>query len=54
MTAIAATMHTPVQGMRGDLWKRYAGIILDGLRPEGASPLRPVAAPRKLIESPGG
>ena len=46
-------MHTPVQGMRGDLWKRYAGIILDGLRPEGASPLRPVAPPRKLIESHG-
>jgi hypothetical protein len=43
-----------VQGVRGDLWKRYAGIVLDGLRPEGASPLRPGAPSRKLIESPGG
>jgi AcrR family transcriptional regulator len=54
LTAIAATMHAPVQGVRSDLWKRYAGIVLDGLRPEGASPLRPGAPPRKLIEAPGG
>ena len=54
LTAVAGTMHAPVQGVREDLWKRYAGIILDGLRPEGASPLRPGAPPRKLIENPGG
>jgi AcrR family transcriptional regulator len=54
LTAVAGTMHAPVQGVRDDLWKRYAGIILDGLRPEGASPLRPGAPPRKLIENPGG
>jgi AcrR family transcriptional regulator len=54
LTAVAGTMHAPVQGVRDDLWKRYAGIILDGLRPEGASPLRPGAPPRRLIENPGG
>jgi AcrR family transcriptional regulator len=54
LTAVAGTMHAPVQGVRDDLWKRYAGIILDGLRPEGASPLRTGAPPRKLIENPGG
>jgi AcrR family transcriptional regulator len=27
-----------------DLWRRYLGIVLDGMRPAGASPL-PVAAP---------
>lgn len=27
-----------------DLWRRYLGIVLDGMRPEGASPL-PVRAP---------
>lgn len=27
-----------------DLWRRYLGIVLDGLRPSGATPL-PVAAP---------
>jgi AcrR family transcriptional regulator len=54
LMAIAATMQAPVKGVRDDLWKRYAGIVLDGLRPEGASPLRPGAPPRKLIENPGG
>jgi AcrR family transcriptional regulator len=53
LTAVAATMHAPVQGVRADLWKRYAGIVLDGLRPEGASPLRPGAPPRRLIENRG-
>jgi AcrR family transcriptional regulator len=54
LMAIAATMQAPVTGVRDDLWKRYAGIVLDGLRPEGALPLRPGAPPRKLIENPGG
>jgi AcrR family transcriptional regulator len=54
LMAIAATMQAPVKGVRDDLWKRYAGIVLDGLRPEGASPLRPGAPPRKLIENRGG
>ena len=34
-----------------DVWKRYLGVILDGMRPEGASPLSPrapsVRAPRR-------
>lgn len=53
LTATAATMQSPWPGVRPDLWKRYARVILDGLRPEGASPLRPGAPPRKLIERPG-
>lgn len=31
-------------GVSPDLWRRYLGIVLDGLRPQGASAL-PVAAP---------
>jgi AcrR family transcriptional regulator len=52
LAATAATMQSPWPGVRPDLWKRYARVILDGLRPEGASPLRPGAPPRKLIEQP--
>jgi AcrR family transcriptional regulator len=50
MMAAAATMQTPVPGVRPDLWKRYVGVILDGLRPEGATRLRPGAPARRLIE----
>jgi AcrR family transcriptional regulator len=50
LMATAATMQAPVAGVREDLWKRYARVILDGLRPEGASQLRPGAPPRKVIE----
>jgi AcrR family transcriptional regulator len=53
LRATAATMEAPWPGVRPDLWKRYARVILDGLRPEGASPLRPGAPPRKLLEQPG-
>jgi AcrR family transcriptional regulator len=52
LMAVAATMQSPVGGVRADLWKRYARVVLDGLRPEGASQLRPGAPPRKLIENP--
>jgi hypothetical protein len=52
LMATAATMQTPVKGVRPDLWKRYARVILDGLRPQGASQLRPGAPPRKVIERP--
>ena len=52
LRATAATMQTPVKGVRPDLWKRYARVILDGLRPQGASQLRPGAPPRKVIERP--
>jgi AcrR family transcriptional regulator len=30
-------------GLRDDLWKRYLRVILDGMKPEGASKLRPGA-----------
>jgi AcrR family transcriptional regulator len=30
-------------GLREDLWKRYLRVILDGMKPEGASRLRPGA-----------
>jgi AcrR family transcriptional regulator len=50
LMATAATIHAPVEGVRPDLWKRYARVILDGLRPEGASQLRPGAPPRRVIE----
>lgn len=42
-----ATQHcapAAAAGLPPDLWRRYLGIVLDGLRPEGATPL-PEAAP---------
>lgn len=42
----------PFPGLHEDLWKRYLGLLLDGLRPEGASKLRPAAPARRLIETP--
>ena len=39
-------------GLREDLWKRYAGVILDGMRPEGATKLRPGPPSKKLFEEP--
>ena len=35
--------------VRDDLWKRYLGVILDGMRPEGATRLRPASPPRRLF-----
>jgi AcrR family transcriptional regulator len=52
MSAVASLAELPFPGLRADLWKRYLGIFLDGLRPEGATKLRPAAPSRKLIESP--
>jgi AcrR family transcriptional regulator len=40
-------------GLRHDLWKRYAGVVLDGMRPEGATKLRPGPPPRRVFERPG-
>jgi AcrR family transcriptional regulator len=54
LMATAGTMAMPVDGLRPDLWKRYARIILDGLRPEGATKLKPPAPPRKVLERPKG
>jgi AcrR family transcriptional regulator len=52
MAAVASLGDLPFPGLRIDLWKRYLGIVLDGLRPGDTSKLRPGAPPRKLIESP--
>jgi AcrR family transcriptional regulator len=54
MGAVASVSEVPFPGLRADLWKRYLGIVLDGLRPECASKLRPGAPPRRLIEHPEG
>jgi AcrR family transcriptional regulator len=54
MGAVASVSEVPVPGLRDDLWKRYLGIVLDGLRPACASKLRPGAPPRRLIEHPEG
>jgi AcrR family transcriptional regulator len=42
-SSAAHTMTVPRPGLRDDLWKRYLRVILDGMRPEGASKLRPGA-----------
>jgi AcrR family transcriptional regulator len=36
--------------LRPDLWRRYLGVILDGIRPEGATKLRPPSPPRRAFE----
>jgi AcrR family transcriptional regulator len=46
----AATGGVAIPGLRPDLWKRYLGVILDGMRPEGATKLRPPAPPRRVFE----
>jgi len=51
--AIGSLGGQPFSGLHEDLWKRYLGLVLDGLRPEGATRLRPGAPARRLIESPG-
>jgi AcrR family transcriptional regulator len=50
--AATAAADIPFPGLRGDLWKRYLGIILDGIRPEGATKLRPGPPPRRAFERP--
>jgi AcrR family transcriptional regulator len=52
MGAVASLGEVPFQGLRPDLWKRYLGVILDGLRPGETSKRRPGAPPRRLIEHP--
>ena len=41
----AYAMEVSKPGLRDDLWMRYLRVILDGMKPEGASRLRP-GAPR--------
>ena len=48
----AGAAEFPFPGLREDLWKRYLQIILDGLRPEGATKLRPGPPARRLFENP--
>jgi len=48
----SSTAEFPFPGLREDLWKRYLRITLDGLRPEGATKLRPGAPSRRVFESP--
>ncbi|HEX2265026.1 MAG TPA: hypothetical protein VHH14_01960, partial [Solirubrobacterales bacterium] len=42
----AHAMAVPLPGLRQDLWKRYLRVILDGMRPDDTSRLRP--GPPKL------
>ncbi|MEA2422607.1 MAG: hypothetical protein QOF55_1706 [Thermoleophilaceae bacterium] len=39
----AAGAAAPMHGALPDLWRRYVGVILDGLRPGGCTPLEQVA-----------
>lgn len=48
--AASYSVTVPLPGLRDDLWKRYLGVILDGMRPEAATTLRPAAPARRLIE----
>lgn len=50
VTATGSLGKLPFKGLREDLWKRYLGLLLDGLRPEGATKLRPGSPARRLIE----
>ncbi|HTR75973.1 MAG TPA: helix-turn-helix domain-containing protein [Solirubrobacterales bacterium] len=52
MAAIGSLGELPFPGLRPDLYQRYLGIVLDGLRPDVASKLRPGAPPRRVIERP--
>jgi len=54
IAAAGSLGQMPFSGLREDLWKRYLGLLLDGLRPEGATKLRPGAPARRLIEAPEG
>jgi AcrR family transcriptional regulator len=51
LTAAASSVSgIAFPGLRADLWRRYLGIILDGIRPEGATKLRPPPPPRRVFE----
>src|SRR3954465_13372856 len=39
MMCAAATAAAPLHGTLPGLWRRYVGLVLDGLKPEGATPL---------------
>jgi AcrR family transcriptional regulator len=48
--AAGAVSGIAFPGLRPDLWRRYLGVILDGIRPDGATRLRPPPPPRRLFE----
>ena len=48
--AAGAVAGVAFPGLRDDLWRRYLGVILDGIRPQGATKLRPGPPPRKLFD----
>ncbi len=48
--SVAASAELPFPGVRNDIWKRYLGVVLDGLRPDGATKLRPGPPPRRAFE----
>jgi AcrR family transcriptional regulator len=51
LTAAASSLSgIAFPGLRPDLWRRYLGVILDGIRPDGATRLRPPPPPRRLFE----
>ena len=54
LTAAGAVSETPFPGLRPDIWRRYLGVVLDGMRPECATKLRPAAPPRRAFERPRG
>jgi hypothetical protein len=53
MHSVAASAELPFPGVRNDIWKRYLGVVLDGLRPDGATKLRPGPPPKRAFETPG-
>jgi AcrR family transcriptional regulator len=50
--SVAASAELPFPGVRKDIWKRYLGLILDGMRPDGATKLRPGAPSKRAFETP--
>jgi AcrR family transcriptional regulator len=52
LTAAGAAIEMPFPGLRPDIWRRYLGVILDGIRPEGATRLRPGPPSRRTFERP--
>lgn len=50
--AIASSGDLPFPGVRKDIWKRYLRLVLDGMRPEGATKLRPGPPSRRAFEQP--
>lgn len=50
LSAAVARAVAPVQHDLPDLWRRYLGIVLDGLRPASATPLDPAAPDLPQLE----